>query len=69
MGEDKQEICSLLCAALQETRKYHDLADLFYDMDLNGETVTATFQSGGTRIVNVTADSGAAMIRDILLRI
>ncbi|MCD7862404.1 MAG: hypothetical protein LUG61_02550 [Lachnospiraceae bacterium] len=69
MDENKQEICDLLCQALQATRQYHDLEDLFYDMDLSGETVTATFQGGGVRRINVTADSGAAMIRDILFKI
>lgn len=64
-GEDKQAICQLLLAALQKTRAYHDLADLRYEPS----TVTAKFTSGGYRRVNVGADSGIAMIHDILAHI
>ncbi len=63
--EDKQAICQLLLAALQKTRAYHDLADLRYEPS----TVTAKFTSGGYRRVNVGADSGIAMIHDILAHI
>lgn len=63
--EDKQAICQLLLAALQKTRAYHDLADLRYEPS----TVTAKFTSGGYRQVNVGADSGIAMINDILAHI
>lgn len=64
-GEDKQAICRLLLAALQKTRAYHDLTDLRYEPS----TVTAKFTSGGYRRVNVGADSGIAMIHDILAHI
>lgn len=63
--EDKQAICQLLLAALQKSRAYHDLADLRYEPS----TVTAKFTSGGYRRVNVEADSGIAMIHDILAHI
>lgn len=63
--EDKLAICQLLLAALQKTRAYHDLADLRYEPS----TVTAKFTSGGYRRVNVGADSGIAMIHDILAHI
>jgi len=63
--EDKQAICQLLLAALQKTRAYHDLADLRYEPS----TVTAQYASGGHRRVNVGADSGIAMINDILAHI
>nr|WP_304973091.1 hypothetical protein [uncultured Schaedlerella sp.] len=63
--EDKQAICRLLMAVLQKTRAYHDLADLRYEHS----TVTAKFTSGGYHRVNVEADSGIAMIHDILAHI
>lgn len=63
--EEKQAICQLLLAALQKTRAYHDLTDLRYEHS----TVTAKFTSGGYRRVNVGADSGIAMIHDILAHI
>ena len=63
--EDKQAICKLLLAALQKTRAYHDLVDLKYDH----ATVTAKFASCGTHQINVEADSGIAMINNILAHI
>lgn len=63
--EDKQAICQLLLAALQKTQVYHDLADLRYETS----TVTAEFTSGVHRQVNVEADSGIAMLKEILANI
>ena len=64
MNEDKQQICNLLCEALQATRGAWDL-DRF-DFDPKKETVTAVFFGGGTWVINVLLDSGTAMIRDIM---
>lgn len=61
--EDKQEICELLCRALQATANAWDLKELRYDED--EENVYVVFE-GGTRVVNVAMDSGTAMIRDIM---
>lgn len=61
--EDKGEICSLLCKALQKTRGASDLLSLEFDSE--SEIVTATF-AGGNRKINVACDSGTAMIRDII---
>ena len=65
--EDKQRLCNLLLPALQATRSLYDLADLKYNDDEG--IVIATFGSGYTKKVNVTADSGIAMIKDILKHI
>lgn len=62
--ENKQEICNLLLAALQATYNAADLLSL--DYDTKKEVVTATFEGGGKRIINVAMDSGTAMIRDIM---
>lgn len=64
--EDKQEICRLLLATLQATRGAEDIVSLDYKIDRYGETVTAIFESGGKRKINVSLDSGTAMIRDIM---
>lgn len=68
--EDKQKICDLLLPALQATRNLSDLVGLEYIKDENGtETVRVTF--GGVSVeayleIDVTADSGTAMIQDIV---
>ena len=65
--EDKQKICDKLLETLQLTRQYEDLQSLIY---LRGghdqESVMALVTSGGTQEINVSMDSGAAMVRDIL---
>lgn len=62
--EDKSKICELLLAALQATRSHSDMTELCYDPST--ETVRIRWASGGTRTVNVAADSGTAMIKDIM---
>lgn len=62
--DDKQMICNFLLKTLQATRNAHDLVSLTYDAET--ETVTALFESGGRRVINVAMDSGTAMIRDIM---
>lgn len=66
--ENKQEICRLLLATLQATRGAGDLIALAYEKDPNGydEIVTAVFKDGGRTEINVSMDSGTAMIRDIM---
>lgn len=65
--EDKQIICDLLLPALQATRSLFDLKKLQYDPDK--EIVTAYFDNDWTKVVNVSADSGIAMIKDIIKHI
>jgi len=68
MGEDKRAICEKLCEVLQMTRQCNDLISL----DWSGyqtnceEYVTASFIGGGRKIINVSMDSGIAMISDIV---
>lgn len=64
MRENKQMICDLLLRALQETRNLHDLVELLYDP--GKEVVIARFNNGCTKRVNVSCDSGTAMIMDIV---
>lgn len=64
MKESKQLICTLLLTALQETRGASDLVSLVYVPEK--EMVVGTFSGGGVKLCNVAADSGCAMIRDIM---
>lgn len=67
MTENKQRICDLLFDTLMETRDADDIAAIKYSMEDNGqETVYVLFINGAKRIINVTMDSGVAMIRDIM---
>lgn len=65
--EDKQKICDQLVTALELTRALYDLENLEYNPQ--SETVRATFTTREHKIVNVAADSGIAMIRDIIQQI
>lgn len=65
--EDKQMICDALLATLQLTRAMYNLEDLMYLPEK--ELVEATFSNGGRKYANVAADSGIAMIRDIIKQI
>lgn len=70
--DDKQAICKALLPVLRMTRAFFDLVDLEYEAvegkaDLpEFETVTATFSSGFKKRANVSLDSGASMIIDII---
>lgn len=64
MNENKQLILDHLLKALQNTRDAYDLVSLTYNNEL--EEVTAVFESGGRRTINVRMDSGTAMIRDVM---
>jgi len=62
--ENKELICDLLCATLKYTRNLSDLKSIKYDAET--ETATVTFRNGGVVPISVAADSGTAMIRDII---
>lgn len=62
--EDKQVICIALTVALRLTRLFKDLEYLEYDD--HTETVTARFENGRLTVINVDADSGYAMTRDVV---
>ena len=62
--EDKQSICNALALALRMTRQFEDLGYLEYKE--KSEMVLAKFKNGGLRIVGVKADSGYAMIKDVV---
>ncbi|MBP3898195.1 MAG: hypothetical protein J6D57_10270 [Mogibacterium sp.] len=68
--ENKGEIVRRLYATLKETREFEELKDLEYIKETGKtcyeEYVTATFENGYTKEINVAHDSGIAMIRDII---
>ena len=69
--ENKKLICEELCKVLRLTRNNHNLVALRYEEIGNlEEIVVAEYKDqNGHRNginINVTADSGAAMIRDIM---
>lgn len=66
MKEDKQKICDSLLATIQLTRAGADIVDLMYLKTAYGEIVDIAYKNGGRRRVDVTADSGIAMVRDII---
>ncbi len=63
--EDKQKICNLLCEALKATRNHDDIVQIKY-REVHGEEFVTVMWEHGRREINVTLDSGTAMIRDIV---
>lgn len=66
MGENKQLICDLLCKTLQATRYGDNIKRIVYKPERYIETAEVCFSGKNVLKVNVTLDSGIAMIRDIL---
>lgn len=68
MNEDKRKICSLLLPVIQATFAGRDVVDLEYcDNEFtDDEYVRIRYASGCTKKVNVTLDSGTAMILDVI---
>ena len=64
--ENYQEICNLLRFTLKQTRQYDDLQSLRHVEEGSERYVVAEFTNGATRKITVTADSGIAMIKDIV---
>ncbi len=69
--EDMQRICTILCAALQETDVYnHNLLYLDLRTTKDGRQIVTVFLDGGNQYrIDVTGDSGTAMIRHIVGRL
>lgn len=65
--ENKQHICDLLTETLRATRDQHDLVRIRYEeIGPDHQQVVLDYEGGGHRSVNVSLDSGIAMVRDIL---
>ena len=78
MEENKQLICNKMFDLFRSTRQFHDLISLTYvynwdedkcehiNKELPTEYVMATFNNGYKKYINVSIDSGYAMIKDVL---
>jgi len=65
--ENKQHICDLLTETLRATRDQADLKRIRYEeIGQDHQRVVLDYEGGGHRSVNVSLDSGIAMVRDIL---
>ena len=65
--ENRQEICDRLLETLKATRYYKNLRALTYVRTATGsEIVIAEWGKGRQQEINVTMDSGVAMVRDIV---
>lgn len=65
MEENKSAIVNALLPAIQATRHGSDVMTMLYVNDNGRETVYIKDYDGNTIPVNVSLDSGTAMIRDI----
>ena len=67
MNENKQRICDLLAEALRNTSDQSGLIGIRYErLSEDSERAVVGYINGCTRIINVSMDSGIAMIRDIV---
>lgn len=66
--EDKQKILDLLLQTLQATRRYSGMKSIYYIKDEEDDYAEAVIElEDGRKIpVNVSMDSGLAMIRDVI---
>ena len=62
--ENKKEIVSNLTKLLKSTRAGDGIADLI--LHQNQEAITILFRNGAAREVNIAADSGYAIIMDVM---
>lgn len=67
MHENKRDIIKSLLPTLQMTREGENISDIRYERAENGmEWVIVTYSSGNRKEINVSMDSGIAMLRDTL---
>lgn len=64
--EDKKAICSALADLLKLTRWNGELERIEYKQEKQGEYVYCMYKNGHCIRVDVTADSGIAIIKDVI---
>ena len=69
MAENKNEIVQDLCRLLQKTRYGDDITSMEYSKENYGEYVYVTYNNNCQRKVDISGDSGIAIIKDILKNI
>ena len=67
--EDKEKITKALLPILQITNNGQDIKDIEYIKTEHSEYVTVTYKNDYTKIADVTADSGTALIGDVMRQI
>ena len=66
MEENKTEIVWDLCKLLRKTRHGSDISMMEYVQKGYGEYVRITFEGGFQKDVDISADSGIAIIKDVI---
>lgn len=67
--EDKKYILESLFETLARTRKWRDeIAEMIYNKDKNGneEVLVRLFEGNAEMFIDVTGDSGMALIKDVI---
>lgn len=67
--EDKKYILESLFETLSRTRKWRDeIAEMLYHKDKNGneEVLVRLFEGNAEMFIDVTGDSGMALIKDVI---
>lgn len=64
--EDKEMICRALCYLLQLTREGDGIDTIKYHRGGEAEIARVIFSSGYSKDIDITADSGIAIIRDVI---
>lgn len=67
--ENKKDILESLFETLSRTRKQHDeIAEMLYYKDKNGneEVLVRLFEGNAEMFIDVTGDSGMALIKDVI---
>lgn len=64
--ENKKEIIDRLFRLLKETRAGHDIIAMEYETHGFAEHVLIYWESGFTDRVNISCDSGIAIMKDVL---
>lgn len=67
--ENKKDILESLFETLSRTRKWRDeIAEMLYHKDKNGneEVLVRLFEGNAEMFIDVTGDSGMALIKDVI---
>ena len=67
--ENKKDILESLFETLSRTRKWRDeIAEILYHKDKNGneEVLVRLFEGNAEMFIDVTGDSGMALIKDVI---
>jgi hypothetical protein len=67
--ENKKDILESLFEALTRTRKWSDeIAEMIYNKDKNGneEVLVRLYEGNAEMFIDVTGDSGMALIKDVI---